>query len=169
MSFAVGGAIALGVLVIALSGIRVAQEYERAVVFRLGRYVSVRGPGLYYLIPLIEWKTKVDTHTVTVDIPPQETITKDSVTIKVNAVLWFRITDVDRAIIAVADYQQAVYQAALTSLRNIIVPPARECNCQSAKPETHSLLPHLHHAASRSQSGASADVPFQFANLGGVA
>src|SRR3954454_1200593 len=119
--FAVG--LGLGVLflvVIGLSGIRVAQEYQRAVVFRLGRYQSIRGPGLYYLIPLIEWQRKADMRTVTVNVEPQETITKDSVTIKVNAVLWYRITDPAKAVLEVVDYQSAVYQVALTSLRNII-------------------------------------------------
>jgi regulator of protease activity HflC (stomatin/prohibitin superfamily) len=114
------GAGAFALVAIALSGLRVAQEYQRAVVFRLGRFHSVRGPGLYYLIPLIEWQSKVDMRTVTVNVEPQETITKDSVTIKVNAVLWYRITDPTKSILEVADYQSAVYQVALTSLRNII-------------------------------------------------
>src|SRR5438445_6979418 len=110
----------LALLALALSGIRIAQEYQRAVVFRLGRYHSVRGPGLYYNIPLIEWQKKVDMRTVTVNVEPQETITKDSVTIKVNAVLWYRIVEPYKAILEVADYRAAVYQVALTSLRNII-------------------------------------------------
>jgi regulator of protease activity HflC (stomatin/prohibitin superfamily) len=107
-------------VVLALSGIRIAQEYQRSVVFRLGRYLSIRGPGLYYNIPLIEWQKKVDMRTVTVDVEPQETITKDSVTIKVNAVLWYRVTEPFKAILEVADFRAAVYQVALTSLRNII-------------------------------------------------
>jgi regulator of protease activity HflC (stomatin/prohibitin superfamily) len=108
------------VLVILASGIRIAQEYQRAVVFRLGRFLKVKGPGLYYLIPLIDWKQKVDTRTTTVNLEQQETITKDSVTIKVNAVLWFRIVDASLAILKVEDYLKAVYQFAVTSLRNII-------------------------------------------------
>jgi regulator of protease activity HflC (stomatin/prohibitin superfamily) len=117
----VGLLIGAGVLlVVALSGLRIAQEYERAVVFRLGRFVGIRGPGLYYLWPLIEWQRKVDMRTVTVNVEPQETITKDSVTIKVNAVLWYRVTDPAKALLEVADFQSAVYQVALTSLRNII-------------------------------------------------
>lgn len=103
-----------------LSGLRVAQEYERAVVFRLGRFTRVKGPGLYWNIPIFEWQRMLDIRTETVDIEQQETITKDSVTIKVNAVLWFKVTDPAKAVIAVADYRQAVYQAALTALRNII-------------------------------------------------
>jgi regulator of protease activity HflC (stomatin/prohibitin superfamily) len=101
-------------------GIRIAQEYERGVVFRLGRYKGTRGPGLYWIIPFIEWQKKIDIRTVTVNIERQETITKDSVTIKVNAVLWYRIVDPEKAVIAVADYRAAIYQIALTSLRNII-------------------------------------------------
>src|SRR5437762_9080430 len=110
----------LALVALALSGIRIAQEYQRAVVFRLGRYHSVRGPGLYYNIPLIEWQRKVDMRTITVNVEPQETITKDSVTIKVNAVLWYRVTEPFKAILEVADFRSAVYQGALTSLRNII-------------------------------------------------
>ncbi|HZY85853.1 MAG TPA: slipin family protein [Gemmataceae bacterium] len=115
-----GGIGLLALLALALSGIRIAQEYERAVVFRLGRFHSVRGPGLYYNLPLLEWQRKVDMRTVTVNVEPQETITKDSVTVKVNAVLWYRITDPAKAILEVADFRSAVYQVALTSLRNII-------------------------------------------------
>jgi regulator of protease activity HflC (stomatin/prohibitin superfamily) len=104
-----------------LSGIRVAQEYERAVVFRLGRFIGVRGPGLYYLIPLgIERQTTVDMRVLTVSAEQQETITRDSVTIKVNAVLWYKIVDAPKSIIAVSNSAGAVYQLALTSLRNII-------------------------------------------------
>src|SRR5262245_31633713 len=116
---AAGGAALLLLLLAALS-VRIAQEYQRAVVFRLGRFHGIRGPGLYFLIPLIEWQTKVDMRTVTVNVEPQESITKDSVTIKVNAVLWYRITDPAKSILEVADFQSAVYQVALTSLRNII-------------------------------------------------
>src|SRR4051794_34662713 len=109
------------VVVLALTGIRVAQVYERAVIFRLGRYQAVRGPGLYWLIPLgIEWQRKVDMRTIAVNVEPQESITKDSVTVKVNAVLWYRVTEPYKAILEVADYRSAVYQVALTSLRNII-------------------------------------------------
>src|SRR5207245_690734 len=101
-------------------GLSIAQEYERAVVFRLGRYVGVRGPGLFYIIPFIEKRRTIDLRTRTVDLEQQETITKDSVTIKVNAVLWFRVIYPEKAIIEVADYTKAVYQFAVTALRNII-------------------------------------------------
>jgi regulator of protease activity HflC (stomatin/prohibitin superfamily) len=112
-----GGLVLLAFL---LSGLRIAQEYQRAVVFRLGRYHSVRGPGLYYNLPLLEWQRVVDMRTMTVNVEPQETITKDSVTIKVNAVLWYRVVEPFKAILEVADFRSAVYQVAQTSLRNII-------------------------------------------------
>ncbi len=114
-------AVVLGAAVLlALTGVRIAQEYERGVVFRLGRLRRVKGPGLYWNIPLIEWQRKVDLRTVTVSVEQQETITKDSVTIKVNAVLWDRVEDPTRAVVAVADFRSAVVQVALTSLRNIV-------------------------------------------------
>lgn len=108
-------------LAIALSGLRVAREYERAVIFTLGRLSGIKGPGLYWLIPLgIQQQRKVDLRTNTVDVERQETITKDSVTIKVNAVLWFKIMDPVKSVVEVANYYAATYQIALTSLRNII-------------------------------------------------
>jgi len=110
----------IALVVLGLSGFRIAQEYERGVVFRLGRYQAVRGPGLYWIIPLIEWQQKLDLRTQTVSVEQQESITRDSVTIKVDAVLWFRIVDAAKAVIAVQNYRAAVYQVALTTLRNII-------------------------------------------------
>ena len=110
--FALGG--------VAISGVRIAQEYERAVVFRLGRCLGTRGPGIFWLIPLIERQQKLDLRTNTVAVEAQDTITKDSVTVRVNAVVWFRVMDPVQAVVAVADYEAAVYQVALTSLRNII-------------------------------------------------
>src|ERR1700722_13460722 len=111
----------LAIVFILLSGLRIAQEYQRGVVFRLGRYMGLRGPGLYWIIPLgIERAVTIDIRTRTVSAERQETITRDSVTIKVNAVLWYRIVDAAKSVIAVTDAQAAVYQLALTSLRNII-------------------------------------------------
>ncbi len=111
----------IALAVILLSGLRVAQQYERGVVFRLGRYKGLRGPGLYWIIPLgIERSVRVDIRTRTVSAEQQETITRDSVTIKVNAVLWYRVIDAAKAVIEVADAPAAVYQLALTGLRNII-------------------------------------------------
>lgn len=108
------------IAVFLLLGLRIAQEYERAIVFRLGRFVGGRGPGLYWIIPFIERQLTIDMRTKTVDLEQQETITKDSVTIKVNAVLWFRVTDPAAAVIKVANFHQAVYQLSVTALRNII-------------------------------------------------
>src|SRR5450755_2242778 len=108
-------------VVLAISGVRVAQEYERGVVFRLGCYKGLRGPGIYWIIPLgIERSVTIDIRTRTVSAEQQETITRDSVTIKVNAVLWYRIEDAAKSVIDVADAPAAVYQLALTGLRNII-------------------------------------------------
>ncbi len=112
--------IAIVVLVL-LTGLRIAQEYQRGIVFRLGRYVGQRGPGLYWIIPLgIERAVTIDIRTRTVSAEQQETITRDSVTVKLNAVVWYRITDAAKSVIAVADASSAVYQLALTSLRNSI-------------------------------------------------
>src|SRR6201987_3332106 len=92
------------VIVVLLSGLRIAQEYQRGVVFRLGRYTGLRGPGLYWIIPLgIERSVTIDIRTRTVSDERQETITRDSVTVKVHAVLWYRITDAEKSVIAVAD------------------------------------------------------------------
>jgi len=114
-------AIVVVVIGLAISGLRVANEYERAVVFRLGRLTGTRGPGLYWLIPLgIEQQKKVDLRTKTIDMESQESITKDSVTVKVNAVVWLKINDPIKAVVNVADYYTASYQVGLTSLRNII-------------------------------------------------
>ncbi len=113
--------ILLGIFFVLLSGVRVAQEYQRGVVFRLGRFKGTRGPGLYWIIPLgIERAVGIDIRISTVSAEQQETITRDSVTIKVNAVLWYKIVDPAKSVIAVANAQAAVYQLALTSLRNII-------------------------------------------------
>lgn len=113
--------IAIVVIVVLISGLRVAQEYQRGVVFRLGRYTALRGPGLYWIIPLgIERAMTIDIRTRTVSAEQQETITRDSVTVKLNAVLWYRVVDAAKSVIAVENAPTAVYQLALTSLRNSI-------------------------------------------------
>jgi regulator of protease activity HflC (stomatin/prohibitin superfamily) len=113
--------VAVVVLLILISGFRVAREYQRAVVFRLGRFTGLRGPGLFWLIPLgIENETRVDLRIVTNPIEQQETITRDSVTVKVNAVLWYRVEDPQKAVLTVEDFRRAVQQLALTTLRNVI-------------------------------------------------
>ena len=102
---------AAALVVVLLSGLRVAQEYQRGVVFRLGRFQSVRGPGLYWIIPLmIERSVTIDIRTRTVSAEQQETITRDSVTVKLNAVLWYRVVDSAKSVISVADAPAAVYQ-----------------------------------------------------------
>ena len=108
-------------VVILLSGIRVAWEYQRGVHFRLGRYRGIKGPGLFWIIPLgIDRVVIVDSRTKTVSAEQQETITRDSVTIKLNAVLWYKIVDAPKSVIVVSEAASAVYQLALTGLRNII-------------------------------------------------
>ena len=117
--------IALGVIVfmlllIAMSSIKIVQEYERGVVFRLGRLVDARGPGLIIMIPLVERMMRVDLRTLTMDIPRQEVITRDNVTVNVNAVAYFRVIDPNRAMVEVADYVRATSQIAQTTMRSTI-------------------------------------------------
>ena len=102
------------------SSVRVDREYERGVMFRLGRFQTIKGPGLYFTVPIVDQKVQVDIRTKTVDIAPQEAVTADSVTIKINAVLYYRIIDPMKAISRVENYQMAVYQASMTTLRNIV-------------------------------------------------
>ena len=113
--------IPLVVLFLLVSGIRVAREYERGVVFRLGRFTGLRGPGLFWLFPLgVENEVRVDLRIVTNPIEQQETITRDSVTVRVNAVLWYRVENPEKAVLTVEDFRRAVQQLALTTLRNVI-------------------------------------------------
>lgn len=109
------------IFIVLITSLRIAREYERAVVFRLGRFVGLRGPGLFWLTPLgVENETRVGLRIVTNPIEQQETITRDSVTVKVNAVLWYRVEDPEKAVLTVENYRIAVQQVALTSLRNVI-------------------------------------------------
>jgi regulator of protease activity HflC (stomatin/prohibitin superfamily) len=109
------------VIVIALiiSGIKILKEYERAVVFRLGRMVGARGPGMVYVIPGVEKMVKMDMRTVTMDIPPQDVITRDNVSVKVNAVLYFRVLDPNKAVLEVENYLFATSQLAQVTLRSV--------------------------------------------------
>jgi len=126
MPEAIGGLVclALGVLVVGLgllaSAVRVVQEYERGVIFRLGRLVGAKGPGLFFIVPFIDRMVKVDLRTITLDVPTQEAITSDNVTIKVNAVAYFRVIDPQLAIVQVEDFRRATWQIAQTSLRSVI-------------------------------------------------
>jgi regulator of protease activity HflC (stomatin/prohibitin superfamily) len=106
--------------VILFSMLKILKEYERGVIFRLGRLVGARGPGLIILIPFIERMTKVSLRTVVMDVPPQDVITKDNVSIKVNAVVYFRVIDPERAIIEVDDFLYATSQLSQTTLRSIL-------------------------------------------------
>ena len=113
-------AIGLAAFLVLSTAIKVVQEYERGVVFRLGRLVGARGPGLFLIIPIIDRMVKVDLRVVTLDIPSQEAITKDNVTVKVNAVAYFRVVDPSAAIVRVEDYRKATWQIAQTSLRSVL-------------------------------------------------
>jgi regulator of protease activity HflC (stomatin/prohibitin superfamily) len=116
----VGAIVIIFLLVVLAASVKVVQEYERGVVFRLGRLVGARGPGLILLIPFIERMNKVDLRTVTMDIPAQEVITQDNVTIRVNAVAYFRVLNPDAAVVNVADYIRATSQIAQTTLRSVL-------------------------------------------------
>src|ERR1044071_4750530 len=105
-------------LMLVFSAIKIVPEYERGVVFRLGRLVGARGPGLFLLIPIVERMVRVDTRVITLDVPAQEVITLDNVTIKVNAVLYFKVVNPDWAIVKVMDYIRATLQIAQTTLRS---------------------------------------------------
>jgi regulator of protease activity HflC (stomatin/prohibitin superfamily) len=102
------------------AAVKVVQEYERGVIFRLGRLVGAKGPGLFFIIPIIDRMVKVDLRVVTLDIPAQDCITLDNVTVKVNAVAYYRVVDPERAVVAVEDFRRATWQIAQTSLRNVI-------------------------------------------------
>ena len=107
------------VIALIISGIKILKEYERAVVFRLGRMVGARGPGITYIIPGVEKMVKMDLRTVTMDIPPQDVITRDNVSVKVNAVLYFRVLEPSRAVIEVENYLFATSQLAQVTLRSV--------------------------------------------------
>jgi regulator of protease activity HflC (stomatin/prohibitin superfamily) len=116
---ALGPAIIL-ILIFLVNGVRRLLEYERGVVFRLGRLMPApRGPGITFVIPLIEQMVKVDMRTITMDVPPQDVITRDNVSVKVNAVLYFRVVDPSRAIVQVENYLFATSQLAQTTLRSV--------------------------------------------------
>lgn len=116
-----GIAAALVVVVLLLvSAIKIVNEYERGVIFRLGRVIGAKGPGLFFIIPIIDKMVKVNLQTITADIPPQDVITKDNVTLRVNAVTYFNVVDPVRAVVAVQNYLIATSQIAQTTLRSIL-------------------------------------------------
>jgi regulator of protease activity HflC (stomatin/prohibitin superfamily) len=102
------------------SAVRILFEYERGVVFRLGRFAGVRGPGLRFIIPLVDRLIKVSLRTVAMDVPPQDIITKDNVSVKVNAVLYFRVVEADKALIEIENFNYATSQLAQTTLRSVL-------------------------------------------------
>ncbi len=108
------------IVFLVLMSIRIAQEFERGVIFRLGRLNGVKGPGLFFIIPIVDRVIKVDLRTITLDVPPQDIITRDNVPIKVNAVVYFAVTNPIDAVIKVVNYFQATSQIAQTTLRNIL-------------------------------------------------
>ncbi len=112
--------LAFFVLIALGSSVRVLREYERGVIFRLGRLIATKGPGLILLIPLVDRMVKVDLRTVTLNVPPQEVITRDNVPSRVNAVAYFRVTDSNRAIVEVENYLVATSQIAQTALRSVL-------------------------------------------------
>ena len=119
--FGIGPLATFFIIVIAfiISGIKILKEYERAVVFRLGRMVGSRGPGMVYIIPAVEKMVKMDLRTVTMDIPPQDVITRDNVSVKVNAVLYFRVLEPNKAVREVENYLFATSQLAQVTLRSV--------------------------------------------------
>ena len=110
----------LVLIIILLSGIRILKEYERGVIFRLGRCVGHKGPGLIYIIPFIDRMVKVGLRTIVLDVPPQDVISKDNVSIKVNAVVYFKVVDPQKAIIEVRNYTYATSQLSQTTLRSVL-------------------------------------------------
>ncbi|TKD43675.1 MAG: slipin family protein [Mesorhizobium sp.] len=111
---------ALVVLMFLSAAIRILREYQRGVVFTLGRFTGVKGPGLIILIPFVQQMVKVDLRVVVQDVPPQDVISRDNVSVKVNAVLYFRIVDAERAVIQVEDFMTATNQLAQTTLRSVL-------------------------------------------------
>jgi regulator of protease activity HflC (stomatin/prohibitin superfamily) len=108
------------VVFVLLSAVRILKEYERGVIFRLGRLVASKGPGLILLVPIIDKMQKVSLRVIVFDVPPQDVITKDNVSVKVNAVVYFKVFDPNRAIVEVEDYLYATSQLAQTTLRSVI-------------------------------------------------
>ncbi len=114
------GVIVVVILLIIPMAVKIVQEYERGVVFRLGRLVGAKGPGLFLIIPFIDRMVKVDLRVVTMDVPSQEVITRDNVTVRVNAVVYFRVVDPESSVVKVLDHIRATSQISQTTLRNVL-------------------------------------------------
>jgi regulator of protease activity HflC (stomatin/prohibitin superfamily) len=108
------------VVLVASTAIRVMREYQRAVVFTLGRFTGVKGPGLILLVPYVQQMVRIDLRTVVLDVPSQDVISRDNVSVKVNAVLYFRVVDADKAVIGIENFLQATSQLAQTTLRSVL-------------------------------------------------
>lgn len=107
-------------LLLAMAAIKIVPEYERGVIFRLGRIIGAKGPGFFLIIPIIDRMVRVSLRTVTMDIPPQDVITKDNVTVRVNAVTYFNVVDPNRSVVAIEDHVKGTSQIAQTTLRSIL-------------------------------------------------
>jgi len=114
------GVVLILLIMLLAAAVKIVQEYERGVIFRLGRLLGAKGPGIFFIIPLVDRMVKVDLRVVTLDIPTQEAITRDNVTVSVNAVAYFRVVDPCDAIVQIEDYQRATWQIAQTSLRSVL-------------------------------------------------
>ena len=112
--------VVLALLILLPMTIKIVQEYERGVIFRLGRLTGAKGPGLFVIIPIVDRMVKVDLRVVTMDVPPQDVITKDNVTVKVNAVVYFRVVDPQNSVVKVLDHIRATSQISQTTLRNVL-------------------------------------------------
>jgi len=108
------------ILIVAASAIKILREYERGVIFRLGRLIGAKGPGIFFIIPGVDKMLRISLRTVTLDIPPQDVITRDNVSIKVNAVVYFRVMDPNKAVVEVENYLYATSQLAQTTLRSVV-------------------------------------------------
>jgi regulator of protease activity HflC (stomatin/prohibitin superfamily) len=114
------GIIVVVLLILIPMAIKIVQEYERGVIFRLGRLIGAKGPGFFLIIPFFDRMVKVDLRTVTMDVPPQDVITKDNVTVKVNAVVYFRVVDPEASVVKVLDHIRATSLISQTTLRNVL-------------------------------------------------
>ena len=107
-------------IILAASAIKITREYERGVIFRLGRLIGAKGPGIFFIIPGVDKMLRISLRTVTMDVPPQDVITRDNVSIKVNAVVYFRVIDPNKAVVEVENYLYATSQLAQTTLRSVV-------------------------------------------------
>src|SRR4030043_1598040 len=108
------------VVIVAASAIKILREYERGVIFRLGRLVGAKGPGIIFLIPIVDKMVRVSLRVITMDVPPQEIITKDTVPVKVNAVIYFRVVNPENSVVEIQDFINATSQIAQTTLRSVL-------------------------------------------------